>query len=169
MPIATDKVRYAGDAVAAVVAETRDPAKRAADAVTVDYEPLPVVVDATKALEPGAPIVNEELGTNLVFTYPVKGGDIDKAFRDAEVKVALHLVNQRLIANAMEPRSAAAKFEAGELTLWSTTQIPHFVQLIRSLNLTLSQNKVRVIAPKVGGGFASKLPAETADLLCRPT
>src|SRR5256712_10379269 len=116
MPIATDKVRYAGDAVAAVVAETRDAAKRAADAVTVDYEPLPVLADATQAVEPGAPIVNEELGTNLVFTYPVKGGGIDKAFRDAEVKVALHLVNQRLIANPMEPRSAAAKFEAGERT-----------------------------------------------------
>jgi len=165
MPIAADKVRYAGDAVAAVVADTRDAAKRAADAVTVDYEPLPVVVDATKALEPGAPIVNEELGTNLVFAYPVKGGDIDKAFRDAEVKVALHIVNQRLIPNAMEPRAVAAKFEAGELTLWSTTQIPHFVQLIVSLNLGLSQNKVRVIAPEVGGGFGSKLQVYAEELL----
>src|SRR5256712_1238427 len=165
VPIGPDRVRYAGDAVAAVVAETRDAGKRAADAVTVDYEPLPVVVDATKALEPGAPIVNEELGTNLVFTYPVKGGDIDKAFGDAEVKVSLHVVNQRLIANAMEPRSAAAKFEAGELTLWSTTQIPHFVQLIASLNLGLSQNKVRVIAPEVGGGFGSKLQVYAEELL----
>src|SRR5207247_10015151 len=130
MPIATDKGRYAGDAVATVVGENRDDAKRAADTVTVDYETLPVVVDATKALEPGAPIVNEELGTNLVFTYPVKGGDIDKAFGDAEVKVSLHLVNQRLIANAMEPRSAAAKCEAGERTLWPTTHLPDLLQLI---------------------------------------
>jgi carbon-monoxide dehydrogenase large subunit len=165
MPIAVDKVRYAGDAVAAVVAETRDAAKRAADAIAVDYEPLPVVVDATKALEPGQPIVNEELGTNLVFTYPVKGGDIDKAFRDAEVKVSLRIVNQRLIPNAMEPRAAVAKFEAGELTLWSTTQIPHFVQLIAALNLGLSQNKVRVIAPEVGGGFGSKLQVYAEELL----
>jgi carbon-monoxide dehydrogenase large subunit len=165
MPIAVDKVRYAGDAVAAVVAETRDAAKRAADAIAVDYEPLPVVVDATKALEPGQPIVNEELGTNLVFTYPVKGGDIDKAFRDAEVKVSLRIVNQRLIPNAIEPRAAVAKFEAGELTLWSTTQIPHFVQLIAALNLGLSQNKVRVIAPEVGGGFGSKLQVYAEELL----
>jgi aerobic carbon-monoxide dehydrogenase large subunit len=165
MPIATDKVRYAGDAVAAVLAETRDAAKRGADAITVDYEPLPVVVDATKALEPGAPIVHEDLGSNLVFTYPVKGGDIDKAFRDAEVKVTLRLVNQRLIPNAMEPRAAVAKFEAGELTLWSTTQIPHFVQLIVSLNLGLSQNKVRVIAPEVGGGFGSKLQVYAEELI----
>ena len=165
MPITTDKARYAGDAVAAVVAESRDAAKRAADAVTVDYEPLPVVVDATKALEPGAPIVHEEMKSNLVFTYPVKGGDIDKAFRDADVKVKLRLVNQRLIPNAMEPRAAVAKFEAGELTLWSTTQIPHFVQLIVALNLGLSQNKVRVIAPEVGGGFGSKLQVYAEELL----
>ncbi len=153
MPLATDKARYVGDAIAAVIADTRQAAKRAADMVTVDYEPLPVIVDATKALEPGAPILHEELGTNLVFTYPVKGGDIEKAFRDAEATVKVHIVNQRLIPNAMEPRAVVAKFEAGELTVWTSTQIPHFVQLILSVNLGLSQNKVRVIAPEVGGGF----------------
>ena len=165
MPLATDKARYAGDAIAAVVADTRQAAKRAADLVTVDYEPLPVIVDATKALEPGAPILHEELGTNLVFTYPVKGGDIDKAFRDAEATVKLRIVNQRLIPNAMEPRSVVAKFEAGELTVWTSTQIPHFVQLILSVNLGLSQNKVRVIAPEVGGGFGSKLQVYAEELL----
>src|SRR5436309_7230615 len=165
MPIATDKARYAGDAVAAVVANSRDAAKRAADLIAVDYEPLPVVVDASKALEPGAPIVHEELGSNLVFTYPVKGGDIDKAFKDAEVRVSQRIVNQRLIPNAMEPRAVTAKFEAGELTLWSTTQIPHFVQLIVALNLGLGQNKVRVIAPEVGGGFGSKLQVYAEELI----
>jgi len=165
MPLATDKARYVGDAIAAVIADSRQAAKRAADMVTVDYEPLPVIVDATKALEPGAPILHEELGTNLVFTYPVKGGDIDKAFRDAEATVKLHIVNQRLIPNAMEPRSVVAKFEAGELTMWTSTQIPHFVQLILSVNLGLSQNKVRVIAPEVGGGFGSKLQVYAEELL----
>jgi carbon-monoxide dehydrogenase large subunit len=165
MPVAVDKARYVGDAVAVVVAETRQAAKRAADAVLVDYEPLPVVVEATKALEPGAPILHEDLGTNLVFTYPVKGGDIDAAFRDAEVRVKFRIVNQRLIPNAMEPRSVAAKFEAGELTLWTSTQIPHFVQLFTSLNLGLSQNKVRVIAPDVGGGFGSKLQVYAEELI----
>ena len=165
MPLATDKARYAGDAIAAVVADTRHAAKRAAELVTVDYEPLPVIVDATKALETGAPILHEELGTNLAFTYPVKGGDIDKAFRDAEATVKLRIVNQRLIPNAMEPRAVVAKFEAGELTVWSSTQIPHFVQLILSLNLGLSQNKVRVIAPEVGGGFGSKLQVYAEELL----
>ncbi len=165
MPLATDKARYVGDAIAAVVADTRQAAKRAADMVTIDYEPLPVVVDGTKALEPGAPILHEELGTNLVFTYPVKGGDIDKAFRDAEATVKLRIVNQRLIPNAMEPRAVVAKFEAGELTVWTSTQIPHFVQLILSVNLGLSQNKVRVIAPEVGGGFGSKLQVYAEELL----
>ncbi|MEX2046116.1 MAG: xanthine dehydrogenase family protein molybdopterin-binding subunit [Chloroflexota bacterium] len=165
MPLASDKARYAGDAVAAVVADSRQAAKRAADMVTVDYEPLPVVVDGTKALEPGAPILHEELGTNLVFTYPVKGGDIDKAFRDAEATVKLRIVNQRLIPNAMEPRAVVAKFEAGELTVWTSTQIPHFVQLILAVNLGLSQNKVRVIAPEVGGGFGSKLQVYAEELL----
>jgi aerobic carbon-monoxide dehydrogenase large subunit len=165
MPIAIDKARYAGDAVAAVIADTKDAAKRAAEAVIVDYEPLPVVVDAEKALEPGAPILHEELGSNLVFTYPVKGGDIDKAFRDAEVTVKQRLVNQRLIPNAIEPRAVVAKFEAGELTLWSTTQIPHFVQLIVALNTGLGQNKVRVIAPEVGGGFGSKLQVYAEELI----
>src|SRR5438309_570278 len=134
MPIATDKARYAGDAVAAVVADSREAAKRAADLIAVDYEPLPIVVDAMKALEPGAPIVHEELGSNLVFTYPVKGGDIDKAFKDAELKISQRIVNQRLIPNAIEPRAVTAKFEAGELTLWSTTQIPHFVQRIAAFD-----------------------------------
>ncbi|MDP9252039.1 MAG: xanthine dehydrogenase family protein molybdopterin-binding subunit [Chloroflexota bacterium] len=165
MPLATDKARYAGDAIAAVVADSRQAAKRAADMVTVDYEPLPVVVDGTKALEPGAPILHEDLGTNLVFTYPVKGGDIDKAFRDAEATVKVRIVNQRLIPNAMEPRAVVAKFEAGELTVWTSTQIPHFVQLILSVNLGLSQNKVRVIAPEVGGGFGSKLQVYAEELL----
>lgn len=165
MPVAVDKARYVGDAVAVVVAETRGAAKRAADAVSVDYEPLPVVVEATKALEPGSPILHEDLGTNLVFTYPVKGGDIDAAFRDAEVRVKLRIVNQRLIPNAMEPRSVAARFEAGELTLWTSTQIPHFVQLFVSINLGLSQNKVRVIAPDVGGGFGSKLQVYAEELI----
>jgi len=165
MPLATDKARYVGDAIAAVVADSRQAAKRAADMITVEYEPLPVVVDAVKALEQGAPILHEDLGTNLVFTYPVKGGDIDKAFRDAEVTVKLHIVNQRLIPNAMEPRSVVAKFEAGELTVWSSTQIPHFVQLILAVNLGLSQNKVRVIAPEVGGGFGSKLQVYAEELL----
>src|SRR5207245_11491894 len=157
--------RATGTRLSPFVANAVKPPKRAAHGIAVDNEPLPVVVDATKALEPGAPIVHEALASNLVFTYPVKGGDIDKAFKDAEIKVTQRIVNQRLIPNAMEPRAVAAKFEAGELTLWTPTQIPHFVQLIVALNLGLGQNRVRVIAPEVGGGFGSKLQVYAEELL----
>ena len=164
-PLATDKVRYAGDAVAVVVADSRRAAKSAAALVVVDYEPLPVVVDPEKALAPDAPVLHEEIGSNLAFTYPVKGGDIDKAFREAEVVAKQRIVNQRLIPNAIEPRSVVATVENGRLTVWTTTQIPHFVQLFDALNLGLSQNQVRVIAPEVGGGFGSKLNVYAEELL----
>ena len=164
-PLATDKVRYAGDAVAVVVAESRAAAKAAAALVDVEYELLPVVVDAEQALAKDAPILHEELGTNLACTYPFKGGDIDTAFREAEVVVRQRIVNQRLIPNAMEPRSVVAKVDGGDLTLWSTTQIPHFVQLFVAINLGVPQNHVRVIAPEVGGGFGSKLNVYAEELL----
>ncbi len=163
--LAADKARYAGDAVAVVVAESRAAAKAAAALVDVEYEPLPVVVDAERALEPGAPIIHEELGTNLACTYPFKAGDVDAAFRDAEIVVRQRITNQRLIPNAMEPRSVVAKVEGEMLTLWSTTQIPHFVQLFAAINLGFSQNRVRVIAPEVGGGFGSKLNVYAEELL----
>ncbi len=164
-PLAIDKVRYVGDGVAVVVAETRAAAKRAAALVEVEYEPLPAVVDAEKALPLGAPILHDEHETNLAFTYPLKGGDIDQAFRDADVIVQQRIVNQRLIPNAMEPRSTVANPEDGRLTIWSTTQIPHFLQLHAALNFGLSQNKIRVIAPEVGGGFGSKLQVYAEELL----
>jgi len=164
-PIAADKVRYAGDAVAVVVADSHAAARVAAALVDVEYELLPVVVDGEKALAPGAPIIHEDLGTNLACTYPFKGGDIDKAFADAEIVVKQRLVNQRLIPNAMEPRSVVAKIDGNELTLWSTTQIPHFVQLFVAINLGIPQNHVRVIAPEVGGGFGSKLNVYAEELV----
>ncbi len=165
LPLSVDKVRYVGDAVAVVVAESRAASKRAAGLVQVDYEPLPAVVKGEDALATGAPVLHEELGSNLAFTYPVKGGDIEKAFRDAEVVVRQRIVNQRLIPNAMEPRSVLAEMQDGHLTLWSSTQIPHFVQLMTALNLGLSQNKLRVIAPEVGGGFGSKLQVYAEEFL----
>ena len=165
LPIATDKARFAGDAVAVVVAETRRAAKAAAGLVDVDYEPLPVLTEMEKALGPDAPVIHEELGTNLAFNYPVKGGDIEKAFRDADVVVKQRIVNQRLIPNAIEPRSTVAKFEDGQLTVWSSTQIPHFLQLEAAVNFGMSMNSVRVIAPEVGGGFGSKLQVYGEELV----
>jgi carbon-monoxide dehydrogenase large subunit len=157
--LAVGKVRYTGDAVAVVVAEERYLARDALDLIEVDYEPLPVVVDAEKAIQPGAPQLHEEVPQNTTFVWKVAGGDIDKAFREAEVVVNERIVNQRLIPNAIEPRGMVAQYNpgSGDLTLWTGTQIPHLVRLLLSMVMGLPEQKIRVIAPEIGGGFGSKL------------
>jgi carbon-monoxide dehydrogenase large subunit len=157
--LAVGKVRYTGDAVAVVVAEERYLARDALDLIEVDYEPLPVVVDAEKAIQVGAPQLHDEVPNNTTFVWKVAGGDVDKAFREAEVVVKQRIVNQRLIPNAIEPRGMVAQYNpgGGDLTLWTATQIPHLVRLLLSMVIGIPEQKVRVIAPEVGGGFGSKL------------
>ena len=157
--LAVGKVRYTGDAVAVVVAEERYIARDALDLIEVDFEPLPVVVDAEKAIQPGAPQLHDEVPNNTTFVWKVGGGDIDKAFREAEVVVKERIVNQRLIPNAIEPRGMVAQYTpgSGDLILWTATQIPHLVRLLLSMVIGIPEHKVRVIAPEVGGGFGSKL------------
>src|SRR5215510_5772697 len=118
--IATDVVRYVGNAVAIVVADDRYRARDAADAVQVDYEPLPVVVDAYKATQKGAPLLHADVPNNVCFHWQVAGGDADAAFKTAEVVVKERILNQRLIPNAIEPRAALAQYNSAlnELTLW---------------------------------------------------
>jgi carbon-monoxide dehydrogenase large subunit len=157
--LAIGKVRYTGDAVAVVVAEERYLARDALDLIEVDYEPLPVVVDAEKAIQAGAPQLHDEVPNNTTFVWKVAGGDIDQAFREAEVVVKQRIVNQRLIPNAIEPRGMVAQYNpgSGDLTLWTATQIPHLVRLLLSMVTGIPEHKVRVIAPDIGGGFGSKL------------
>jgi len=157
--LAVGKVRYTGDAVAVVVAEERYIARDALDLIEVDFEPLPVVVDAEQAIQPGAPQLHDEVPNNTAFVWKVGGGDIDKAFREAEVVVKERIVNQRLIPNAIEPRGMVAQYTpgSGDLILWTATQIPHLVRLLLSMVIGIPEHKVRVIAPEVGGGFGSKL------------
>jgi aerobic carbon-monoxide dehydrogenase large subunit len=157
--LAVGKVRYTGDAVAVVVAEERYIARDALDLIEVDFDPLPVVVDAEKAIQPGAPQLHDEVPNNTTFVWKVGGGDIDKAFREAEVVVKERIVNQRLIPNAIEPRGMVAQYTpgSGDLILWTATQIPHLVRLLLSMVIGIPEHKVRVIAPEVGGGFGSKL------------
>jgi carbon-monoxide dehydrogenase large subunit len=164
-PIAIDTVRYAGNAVAIVVAEDRYAARDAADVVLVDYAPLPVVVDAWKAAQPGAPQLHAEAPGNQCFHWKVSGGDVEKAFREAEVVVKDRILNQRLIPNAMEPRAALAQWNsaAGEVTLWVTSQNPHIARFLLSLDTGTPEHKIRVIAPEVGGGFGSKIPHYPED------
>ncbi|MDX2193817.1 MAG: molybdopterin cofactor-binding domain-containing protein [Gemmatimonadales bacterium] len=159
--LASDKVRYAGDAVALVVAETRAQARDAIDLIDVDYDPLGAEVDPEKAAQPGAPVFHDDVPGNIGFTWSCGGGDAAAEFERAEVKVKLRIVQQRLLPTAIEPRSAVASYNkgTGQLQLWVTSQNPHIHRFLCSLMLKLPEHRIRVVAPEVGGGFGSKIPA----------
>lgn len=160
-PLAVDKVNHVGDGVAVVVAESPYIAYDALDLIEVDYEPLPAVVDAKAATEPGAPLIYDEIANNVSYTWSL--GDKEataKALAEADHVVELDLINQRLIPNAMEPRAAVAQWDAftGNMTLWTTSQNPHIIRLLLgAFTLGIPENKLRVISPDVGGGFGSKI------------
>jgi carbon-monoxide dehydrogenase large subunit len=159
-PIALDTVRYVGDAVAVVVADSPYKARDAAEAVEVEYEPLEIVVDPVKATQEGSPQLHESVPNNVNFRWTVSGGDAEAAFKQADVVVKDRIINQRLIPNAMEPRAALVQYNSamGEVTLWSTTQNPHIARFLLSVVSDIPEHKIRVIAPEVGGGFGSKIP-----------
>jgi len=165
--IAKDVVRYQGDAVAVVVAESRYQAEDALELINVDYEVLPAVVNPEAAMQPGAPQLHEDAPNNQAFHWVAAGGDTDAAFAEADVIVKDTIIQQRLIPNAMEPRSAVANYTAamGELTLWSTSQNPHIVRFLGSLVTGLAEHKIRVIATEVGGGFGSKIPMYADEMI----
>ena len=157
--LAMETVRYAGEPVAAVVAETPYLAQDALDRIEVDYESLPVVVDPEKALLKGSPVVHKQWDSNLAGTFELVSGDIKAAFKKADRVVKARLVNQRLIPVAMEPRAVQASYQSGEkmLTVWSTTQIPHTLRSEIARLLKIPDNLLRVMAFDVGGSFGSKL------------
>jgi carbon-monoxide dehydrogenase large subunit len=165
--MAKNVVRYVGDIVAVVVAETAYQAHDALELVDVDYEPLPVVIDPEQAVKAGAPQLHADVPNNIAFHWTVAGGDVDEAFKHAEVVVTEKIIQQRLIPNAMEPRAALAQWggASGELTLWNTTQNPHILRFLCSGVTGIPEDKLRVIAPEVGGGFGSKIAAYPADFL----
>ena len=172
--IVTDVVRYTGDIVAVVVAEDTYQAYDALDLIEVDYEPLPAVTNPEAGAKDDAPQLHAEIPGNQAFHWVLAGGDIDAAFDNPEVVVTERIVQQRLIPNAMEPRSAVAQFNqaSGELTLWNTTQNPHIVRFLCSGVTGIPEDKIRVIAPEVGGGFGSKIavyPGELVTVFCSKT
>jgi carbon-monoxide dehydrogenase large subunit len=156
--LALDEVRFLGEAVAIVVADSPYTAKDAAESVVVVYEELPVVVDPEKAIA-GPPYVHQSLESNVAFTMPFSAGDPDKAFAEADVTIKQRIVNQRVAPVPIEPRSMVANYDAGmqQLTLYSSTQIPHLLRTQLAVVLGFPENKIRVIAPEVGGGFGAKL------------
>jgi carbon-monoxide dehydrogenase large subunit len=155
-PLARGAVKHVGDPVAAVIGTDRYGVVDAAEDVVVEYEPLPVVTDPEKALE-GAPFVHEHFGTNKVHEWSLGGGDLDTGFAEADVVVERRFVNHRTAGAPIEPRGVLADYRAGSLTVWSATQVPHFLRLFLAILLGISEERVRVIAPEVGGGFGSKL------------
>ncbi len=159
-PIAVDKVRYVGDPVAVIVAESAAEALDALDLVEVDYEPLPVVVDSEKAVVSGAPQLYEDVPNNIAFHWVIGGGEAEKkAFSEAEVTIKQRIVNQRLQPTAMETRGASAQYDVGtgQVTVWMTSQNPHVHRFLISVITGIPENKLRIIATDVGGGFGSKI------------
>jgi carbon-monoxide dehydrogenase large subunit len=157
--LAVDKVCYVGEGVAVVVAEDRYAAADALDLIEVDYEPLPAVVDPEKALSKDSPVIHAEWPDNVAFRSKVGQGDLSKAFKRADRIVTQRIIHQRLLPTALETRGVLARYlaEQKELTVWSSTQIPHMLKSHLARMLNLSEERVRVITPEVGGGFGSKL------------
>ena len=168
--LALDKVRYVGDHVAIVVAETREQAKAAAEQVEVDYEELPAIVAVGDAQKQGAAQVHEIAPNNTVFEWSL--GDktsTDEAFSRAKHVTKMDLVNNRLVPNAIEPRAAIGSYEAGDdhFTLYTTSQNPHVARLVISAFVGIApEHKLRVIAPDVGGGFGSKIFIYAEEVAC---
>jgi len=158
-PVAKDKVRYSGEIVAVVVADSREHAVDAVEAVEVDYDELPVVTRPEEALADGAPLLHDEFGTNRMYTWGFSAGEVDRIFAEAPVVVKQRYYHPRLIPNAIEPRGVlvAPVSSQGEFTIYSATQIPHILKTLMSLVMGIHEGKIRVIAPDVGGGFGSKL------------
>ncbi|MGU3581943.1 xanthine dehydrogenase family protein molybdopterin-binding subunit [Rhodococcus sp. C26F] len=168
--LAVGTVRFAGEAVAVVVARSAYEAHDALDAIDVDYEDLPVVLDLESAAQDGD-LVHPDLGTNVSATWVFdsaeagSGGNVEDAIRDAEVVVERTFRQQRLIPAFMEPRSVVVDPTASQITMWSATQVPHVLKLMLAMTLGLPEHKLRVIAPDVGGGFGGKLQVTPEEVL----
>jgi aerobic carbon-monoxide dehydrogenase large subunit len=159
--LAVDKARHVGDPIAVVIAETKQAAKDAAERIAIDYEDLPAVASLRDAIAPGAALVHDDAPGNVCYDWHI--GDkavVDAAFAKAAKVVKLDLTNNRLIPNAMEPRAAIGEFDgnSGDYTLYTTSQNPHVIRLLMgAFVLHIPENKLRVVAPDVGGGFGSKI------------
>jgi carbon-monoxide dehydrogenase large subunit len=142
-----------------VVAENKFAARDALDLIDVDYEVLPVVTDEEKAADAKSPVIHEQFGTNIAYKLTAGEGDVDAAMKASDKIIKQKILNKRLAPIAMEPRGVVARYFPGEqeLTLWTSTQIPHLCRTSVAVMLGIPENKLRLITPEVGGGFGSKL------------
>jgi carbon-monoxide dehydrogenase large subunit len=168
--LAQGKVRYVGDHVAVVIADTYAQARDAAEKIVVAYGVLPAVVNPAEAARPGQPAIHDVAPTNTVYNWHIGDkGATDAAFAAAAHVVKLDLVNNRLIPNAMEPRAAVGEYDSGtdSMTLYTTSQNPHVARLVLSAFIGLApEHKLRVVAPDVGGGFGSKIFIYAEETVC---
>jgi carbon-monoxide dehydrogenase large subunit len=164
--LATGKALFVGHPIAAVVATDKYAARDAVDLIEVDYEELPVVVDVEIAANGGA-VIHESFGDNIAYKLTSGEGDVEAALQSADRIVIQKMVHQRLAPIAMEPRGVLARYYPGEeeLTVWSSTQIPHLLRTQLALMIGMPENKLRVITPEVGGGFGSKLNVYAEEAL----
>ena len=166
-PLARGAVKHVGDPVAVVVASDKYAAVDAAEDVIVEYEPLPPVVDPEAALKDGSPLVWEQFGTNKTHEWSLgtERAELESAMSSADVVVERRIVNHRVHPAPIEPRAVAADYRAGQLTLWTSSQVPFIVRLQLAGMLGISEERLRVIAPEVGGGFGSKLNVYAEEAL----
>ena len=167
-PIAEKEVCYQGEIVAAVLAETKGQAADAANMIQVEYEELPAVMDLEKGLEKGSPRAHEGAADNVCWDLTYTGPEVtEAAFKEADVVVKQRILQNRVAPVPMEPRGVMADYEAFDkkLTIWMSSQGPHFIRLFVSGALGLKESQVRVISPDVGGGFGSKISPYPEDYL----
>src|SRR5438105_7299914 len=164
--LATDKALFVGHPIAAVVAADKYAARDAVDLISVEYEELPAVVDVEAAAK-GGTVIHEKFGDNVAYKLTSGEGDIEAALKSADRVVSQRMVHQRLAPIAMETRGVLARYFPGEeeLTIWSSTQIPHLLRTQLALMIGIPENKLRVITPEVGGGFGSKLNVYAEEAL----
>ncbi|MCS7138017.1 MAG: xanthine dehydrogenase family protein molybdopterin-binding subunit [Candidatus Caldarchaeum sp.] len=164
--LAVDVARYAGEPLAAVLADDRYALADALEAVKVDYAPLPVVSDIESSLD-GRVLLYPEWGDNIIFSFTIKAGDVEKAFKESDIVIEERIKVHRHTAAPMEPRGYMAKFEkaSGTLTYYASTQQPHTLRTLLSEMLGIPENKIRVIQPYVGGGFGVKTPFYAEEAL----
>ena len=178
--VAVDTVRFAGEPVAVVVAADRYLARDAADAILVEYETLPAVVDPEQAMTGQPGLVHDGFPNNIAIG-PIPSGTgvapngksvddsaVDKAFKDADVVISQRMHNHRLVPNAMEPRGVVAHYEPGKgtMTVWSSTQNPHILRSMLAGMLGMGEDQIRAIAPEVGGGFGAKINIYGEEYVC---
>jgi aerobic carbon-monoxide dehydrogenase large subunit len=165
--VAVDRVRFVGECVALVVAESQTMAYDAVDLIDVDYETLPAVVDEEAATRDGAPQLHDNVPNNITTVFKVRGGDYQQAAREADQIIRLRLVNNRLIPTCMETRAVIADPNAdGTLTVYIPSQVPHMHRRWIAETVGIPEHLLRVVAPDIGGGFGAKMHLYPEDLLC---